>query len=1047
MSQWERPASGSSAAVAAAPGVLGAERPNGVDSSRPLPPRWEEIFQGASPSQQQELLTLAGRQGLLYAHQLPPANGSRHAPASGVAQRVAHFLEGHPQELAPVSAPGVAMLDQGLDAGQREAVARALATPDVCLIQGLPGTGKSRVAAEIIAQAAGRGERVLLLASTPPALDRILHFLRERDVICAVRCLTPEENAECLPPWLRDLTFPEKVRSLREHSVQCARRGQEQAEERCRRRQQESSRWPRLLELAESLERLEQARMALRNRHAGMEEEVRQEAAALENSGEVPCMNEFHAALDACRQARDRELTQLDAALETASKQQADCHQSLEHLQALAEPLRRSRQQTHWWSFARLRTLFTGNIAARLARLEGEIASARATFEERAQEVRRLTSSRASSAEAAQQRLAALLQQQTRGRQDQLHAQEEALAHEAALLMNKWEDLNRELDPGEVPVAATAAAVLAARDAWQVQAASDEERCTFARQWSNYLADGAEALAERLPGYINLVAATTAALPADPHFGDAAAGRQTFDLLVLEEATHLSESAFVVLAGRAARWILIGLPAAAAETAPSAKSAAGKSSRSAPGLSGTRTEFFQRLWQHLHADPSGLPYAWVQEGERICCRLRPVAPEQRRWLECERVADFPEIELRILTLPRQPPVLAEVLFPATMTVHQAKEYLYRELQEFPVQAPGRSMVWVEVPEQLTLRLSPTPAADAQPVALENGVREWVGRAPAEQLGLHPTAVWHTCRIEFDRNAGWDRARAEAWVRDHLQIRDPGRTAYLEVPYRMTPPLAAVLWDVLFEEFRAPGREMADHAPAVEFVAVPPLTHGRGQRERIKRGGPRGLNTLTTLSALPRSGAGLELDLAVPRHAERLPPELRANLPRRGLVNYLEAQAIVRRLENLISGGQATGNQIAVIALYPAQVELLRRMLQNSPTLRQASPPVQVDLPSGLRQQEFDIVLVSLTRSNALNAVSFGEGPQALTLALTRACRHLVLFGDVGTCVRRSQWQGALEHLDESAAARVAQVFARLVGYLQGHGWHATAFHVNEGSKI
>jgi superfamily I DNA and/or RNA helicase len=157
--------------------------------------------------------------------------------------------------------------------------------------------------------------------------------------------------------------------------------------------------------------------------------------------------------------------------------------------------------------------------------------------------------------------------------------------------------------------------------------------------------------------------------------------------------------------------------------------------------------------------------------------------------------------------------------------------------------------------------------------------------------------------------------------------------------------------------------------------------------------------------------------------------------------------VVRRVETLIARAKVPPEQIAVIALCPAQVELLRAMLEHSAPLRQASAVVPVYLPGAVRQQEFPVVLVSLTRSNAGQAVSFGEGPHALTLSLTRACRRLILFGDPGTCVRRSQWQGALDHLDEQAAAREAQVFTRLVSYLQGRGRHAAFFHLSEGSKV
>jgi primosomal protein N' len=88
-----------------------------------------------------------------------------------------------------------------------EAVATALATPDLCLVQGLPGTGKSRVAAEVIARAARQGRRVLLLAPEPAALDRALELLADRPEVCAVRCLGRDEAEDALPPAAARCTF------------------------------------------------------------------------------------------------------------------------------------------------------------------------------------------------------------------------------------------------------------------------------------------------------------------------------------------------------------------------------------------------------------------------------------------------------------------------------------------------------------------------------------------------------------------------------------------------------------------------------------------------------------------------------------------------------------------------------------------------------------------------------------------------------------------------------------------------------------------------
>jgi predicted ATP-dependent serine protease len=82
---------------------------------------------------------------------------------------LATLLGGQIKELQPLQPPELHYHDSELDTAQRDAVGRAVATPDVCMIQGFPGTGKSRVVAEIILQEAQRGERILFLASTTAA--------------------------------------------------------------------------------------------------------------------------------------------------------------------------------------------------------------------------------------------------------------------------------------------------------------------------------------------------------------------------------------------------------------------------------------------------------------------------------------------------------------------------------------------------------------------------------------------------------------------------------------------------------------------------------------------------------------------------------------------------------------------------------------------------------------------------------------------------------------------------------------------------------------
>jgi hypothetical protein len=73
--------------------------------------------------------------------------------------------------------PAVRPLDGSLNPVQCEAVQFALSARDVGLIHGPPGTGKTRVAAEVIRQAVRRGRRVLACAPSNMAVDNLFERL------------------------------------------------------------------------------------------------------------------------------------------------------------------------------------------------------------------------------------------------------------------------------------------------------------------------------------------------------------------------------------------------------------------------------------------------------------------------------------------------------------------------------------------------------------------------------------------------------------------------------------------------------------------------------------------------------------------------------------------------------------------------------------------------------------------------------------------------------------------------------------------------------
>jgi len=324
--------------------------------------------------------------------------------------------------------------------------------------------------------------------------------------------------------------------------------------------------------------------------------------------------------------------------------------------------------------------------------------------------------------------------------------------------------------------------------------------------------------------------------------------------------------------------------------------------------------------------------------------------------------------------------------------------------------------------------------------LGGGVCELVGQRTGDGAG--GAAPWFTAALEFSRAAGWDRPKAEAWVRTHVGRHGPARTIRLDTPHRMAPALASVVADLLGNgncglqimdrrlqdtsaNLKSAIRTLQSPAP-VEFVAVPPM-------ERNGHAGPS--------QATRRGGAGFEIDLADPRQRAHLPPDLRDQLPARGVVNVVEARAVVERLERLIAERAPT--PVGVLALTAAQATLIRQLVAKSPAL--AGADIMVTVPPGLRQREVPTLVVSLTRSHVNRAVFYGEEPSWLPLALARGRERLILVGDPGTRARRAQWEGPLDHLDAAAARRERDFADHLVGYLQGRGRHARAFRVLAGA--
>lgn len=105
-----------------------------------------------------------------YRAALAQLQRAAHHPLVGVAYGTAS------PRLAPTQ-PAWKPINPGLDASQRAAVQHCLASADLALVHGPPGTGKTTAVVEYILQEAGRGARVLLCAASNVAVDTVVERL------------------------------------------------------------------------------------------------------------------------------------------------------------------------------------------------------------------------------------------------------------------------------------------------------------------------------------------------------------------------------------------------------------------------------------------------------------------------------------------------------------------------------------------------------------------------------------------------------------------------------------------------------------------------------------------------------------------------------------------------------------------------------------------------------------------------------------------------------------------------------------------------------
>ena len=362
MSQSEGPATGGAAAP-----------PRPVAARAPAPAlSWEDTFLALAPHHQQSLLDLAARQGYLLADQVP---GVPPPPADPVRPVLQAALAGRLPPV-PLCEP-VACQDPVLDPDQRDVVGRALAAPDLFVLQGPVGTGKTRVAVEIVRQAVGRGGKVLFLSPVPAALDTVLARLDELSV---VRRLGPGEAADRLPPAVAGLVPENRAATIRDGLVRRSAEALGGAEDRARKAERLHAAWQEWAVARERQAARAAERAGLATVRAGIADEVRREA---ESAGEPAPF--FVQRLRGAAAAHAKRVAALDgiaaeiaAARAEAEDRRAAAAASVRELKPKADALNAGR----WYSPAFWKARFDGALAGRLAEAEAAQAAAAADLDE-----------------------------------------------------------------------------------------------------------------------------------------------------------------------------------------------------------------------------------------------------------------------------------------------------------------------------------------------------------------------------------------------------------------------------------------------------------------------------------------------------------------------------------------------------------------------------------------------------------------------------------------------------------------------------------------
>ncbi|WP_291722653.1 AAA domain-containing protein [Bernardetia sp.] len=111
--------------------------------------------------------------------------------------------------------------------------------------------------------------------------------------------------------------------------------------------------------------------------------------------------------------------------------------------------------------------------------------------------------------------------------------------------------------------------------------------------------------------------------------------------------------------------------------------------------------------------------------------------------------------------------------------------------------------------------------------------------------------------------------------------------------------------------------------------------------------------------------------------------------------------------------------VGVLSTYKAQVYLLRDLIRNNDLLSNYSNQITIHTVDGFQGQEREVMYISLVRSNEKGEIGFLKDLRRFNVAITRAKKRLVVFGDSATLGTDDFYKDFLDYAEKIEAYKSA----------------------------